>query len=207
MTSVTENRRRQPKGDKRARTRARLVEAAREVTRQKGFEQTTMEDIAQRAGMTTGAIYNNFKNREELFIAMSEAYWPPVKPMVAPGADFEEILRALAEASIAALPARREAVVGYLTGRAYGITHEDVRQQALEKTEKSYGAGAAWLRGMVGDAGVPFPPEIMVRVIHALMEGLTLHRLLTPELIDDEVFYAAFALLAAKSSGSGQAGS
>jgi AcrR family transcriptional regulator len=36
-----------------------------------------MEDVARRAGMTTGAIYGNFKNRDELFIAMSEAYWPP----------------------------------------------------------------------------------------------------------------------------------
>ncbi len=27
--------------------------------------------------VTTGAIYGNFKNRDELFIAMSETYWPP----------------------------------------------------------------------------------------------------------------------------------
>jgi hypothetical protein len=35
-----------------------------------------MEDVARRAGMTTGAIYGNFKNRDELFIAMSETDWP-----------------------------------------------------------------------------------------------------------------------------------
>ncbi len=200
MTSDTGNPRRRPKGDKRARTRAKLLEAARALTRQKGYEHTTMEDIAHRAGMTTGAIYSNFRNRDELFIALSEAYWPPIKPSVTPGADFPEILRALAEATIAAVPNRRAVAVGFLTGRAYALSHEELRRQAREKTAKSYDAGAAWLRSMVGDGALPFRPEIMVRVIHALTEGLLLQRFLTPELVGNEVFRAAFELLGAKRS-------
>ena len=125
--------RRRPKGDKRARTRAKLLEAARQLTRQKGYEHTTMEDIAHRAGMTTGAIYSNFRNRDELFIALSEAYWPPIKPSVTPGADFPEILRALAKATIAAVSDRRAVAVGFLTGRAYALGHEQVRRQARER--------------------------------------------------------------------------
>jgi AcrR family transcriptional regulator len=200
MTSDTGNPRRRPKGDKRARTRAKLLEAARALTRQKGYEHTTMEDIAHRAGMTTGAIYSNFRNRDELFIALSEAYWPPIKPSVTPGADFPEILRALAKATIAAVPDRRAVAVGFLTGRAYALSHEELRRQAREKTAKSYDAGATWLRSMVGDGALPFRPEIMVRVIHALTEGLLLQRFLTPELVGDEVFRAAFELLGAKRS-------
>jgi AcrR family transcriptional regulator len=159
-----------------------------------------MEDIAHRAGMTTGAIYSNFRDRDELFIALSEAYWPPIKPSVTPGADFPEILRALAKATIAAVPDRRAVAVGFLTGRAYALSHEELRRQAREKTAKSYDAGAAWLRSMVGDGALPFRPEIMVRVIHALTEGLLLQRFLTPELVGDEVFRAAFELLGAKRS-------
>jgi AcrR family transcriptional regulator len=200
MTSDTGNPRRRPKGDKRARTRATLLEAARALTRQKGYEHTTMEDIAHRAGMTTGAIYGNFRDRDELFIALSEAYWPPIKPSVTPGADFPEILRALTKATIAAVPNRRAVAVGFLTGRAYALSHEELRRQAREKTAKSYDAGAAWLRSMVGDGALPFRPEIMVRVIHALTEGLLLQRFLTPELVGDEVFRAAFELLGAKRS-------
>jgi AcrR family transcriptional regulator len=200
MTSEAGNPRRRPKGDKRARTRAKLLEAARELTRQKGYEHTTMEDIAHRAGMTTGAIYSNFRNRDELFIALSEAYWPPIKPSVTLGSDFSEILRALSEAAIAAAPDRRAAAVGFLTGRAYALSHEEVRRQAQEQTAKSYDAGAAWLRSMVRDRELPFPPEIMVRIIHALTEGLLLQRFLTPGLVGDEVFHAAFELLAAKRS-------
>ena len=61
-----------------------------------GYEHTTMEDVADRAGMTTGAIYGNFKDRNELFIAMSETYWPP-QAGVTPGSRFAETMRALAE--------------------------------------------------------------------------------------------------------------
>ena len=39
------------------------------------------------------------------------------------------------------------------------------------------------------------PPEHLVRVIHALIEGLVLQRILTPELFPDEVFFAAFEAL------------
>ncbi len=40
------------------------------------------------------------------------------------------------------------------------------------------------------------PPEQLVRVIHALIEGLVLQRIVTPELFPDDVFYAAFGALA-----------
>src|SRR5215467_12396091 len=106
------SRRTQPKGDKRDRTRAKLLEAARALIREKGHEQITLEEIAQRAGMTTGAIYGNFKNREDLFIALGRAYWPPIAPRVKAGASFAEIMAAMAEATIAALPDRATAAAG-----------------------------------------------------------------------------------------------
>ena len=40
------------------------------------------------------------------------------------------------------------------------------------------------------------PPEHLVRVLHVLVEGLVMQRILTPELCSDDVFYAAFAALA-----------
>src|SRR5215467_13428281 len=104
-----------PKGDKRERTRAKLLEAARSLIREKGHEHTTLEDIAERAGMTTGAIYGNFKNRDDLFIALGQTYWAPIKPQVKQGASFPEVMRAMAEATIAAIPDRAAVAVGRLT--------------------------------------------------------------------------------------------
>jgi AcrR family transcriptional regulator len=198
MRSDAKNPRRRPKGDKRARTRAKLLEAARELTREKGYERTTIEDVAHRAGMTSGAIYSNFRNRDELFIALSETYWAPIKPVFRPGSSFAEKMRAFADAAIAAIPERRAAAVGFLTGRAYALSHEAIRARVHDLTSESFDAGAAWLRVTADEDELAMPPDILVRVIHALTEGLLLQRLLTPNLVPDEVFYAAFAALAAE---------
>jgi BetI-type transcriptional repressor, C-terminal len=146
--------------------------------------------------MTSGAIYGNFKNRDELFISLSETYWAPIKPEFRPGSSFAEKMRALAEATIAAIPERRIAAVGFLTGRAYALNHDEIRARVHELTAKSYDAGVAWLRAVADEDELPMQPDILVRVIHAMTEGLLLQRFLTPELIPDEVFYAAFAALA-----------
>src|SRR6476660_725923 len=101
--SNEESARRRPKGDKRDRTRAALLEAARGLIREKGYERTTLEEVAARAGMTTGAIYGNFKNRDELFVALGQAYWPPIRPKIAPGASFRGAMQALARATLASV--------------------------------------------------------------------------------------------------------
>src|SRR4029453_1061268 len=132
-----------PKGDKRDRTRAALLEAARALIREKGYERTTMEEVARRAGMTTGAIYGNFKNRDELFIALGQTYWPPVVPQVAPGATFGEAMRALANA----------------------LGNSELRARVHGITKSSYEFGAQWLRTF--DASeLPMPPDVLVRVLH-----------------------------------------
>jgi AcrR family transcriptional regulator len=194
--SETASPRRQPKGDKRDRTRARLLEAARTLIRENGYEHTTLEEIAEKAGMTTGAIYGNFKNRNELFIALGQTYWAPIRPQVKMGASFPEIMRAMAEATIAAIPDRSTAAVGRLTGLAYTLTHEELRAKVKATTAESYDVGEQWLRSMIKEEDLPMPADQLVRVLHALIEGLVFQRLLTPELVPDETFRAAFAVLA-----------
>ena len=198
MPAEFDSPRRQPKGDKRDRTRAKLLEAARSLVRERGYEHTTLDAIAERAGMTTGAIYGNFKNRDELFIALGQTYWAPVKPQIHPGATFAEIMRALADATLAAIPDRSVAAVGRLTGLAYTLTHEELRAKVAELTAQSYAFGEQWLRSIAKEEDLPMEAAQLVRVIHALTEGLVFQRLLTPELIPDEIFHAAFAALGKK---------
>ena len=184
-----------PKGDKRERTRAALLEAARALIRERGYERTTLEKVAKRAGMTTGAIYGNFKNRDELFIALGQTYWAPIAPKISPGATFAEAMHALAKATLAAVDERAPAAIGRLTGLAYTLKNAELRSKVVEITKGSYEFGAEWLRGF-DPAELPMPPEQLVRVIHALIEGLVMQRILTPELCPEDVFYAAFAALA-----------
>jgi AcrR family transcriptional regulator len=191
----TSTSRRRPKGDKRARTRAALLEAARALVREEGYDRTTLARVAERAGMTTGAIYGNFRNRDELFVALGEAYWPPIAPAIKPGATFAQAMRAFARATLAAVDERTPVAVGRLTGMAYALTHEELRARVVDVTRDSYAFGAEWLRRF-DRAELPMPREQLVRVLHALIEGLVLQRILTPELCPDEVFYAAFGALA-----------
>jgi len=186
------------KGDKRERTRAKLLEAAREVIREKGHERASLEEIAERAGMTTGAIYGNFKSREDLFIALGQTYWAPIKPRVKAGANLAEVMRAMADATIAAIPDRSAAAVGRLTGLAYTLEHEAMREHVVKVTAESYSMGEKWLRSVIRSEELPMPAGQLVRVVHAMIEGLVMLRLLTPDLIPDRVIRAAFAALARK---------
>ena len=172
-----------------------LLEAARALVREQGYERTTLASVADRAGMTTGAIYGNFKNRDELFIALGETYWAPIAPVVKPGATFAEAMRALAKATLAAVDERSPAAIGRLTGIAYALTHEELRSRVVEVTRASYEFGTEWLRRFDA-AELPMPRAKLVRVLHALIEGLVWQRILTPELCPDEVFYSAFGALA-----------
>jgi AcrR family transcriptional regulator len=187
--------RNKPKGDKRDRTRAALLEAARAMVREKGHARTTLEDVAKRAGMTTGAIYGNFRNRDELFIALGQAYWPPVKPRIMAGASFAEAMRALAQATIDAIPDRAPVAAGRLAGLSYALTNDQFRARVQEVTAASYAFGADWLRTF-DEGELPMPAEHLVCVIHVLIEGLVFQRLLTPELVPDEAVFSAFDALA-----------
>lgn len=53
-------------------TRERLLDAAAEVFCERGYEGTTVAEVARRAGLTTGAIYANFKDKAELLLQTIE---------------------------------------------------------------------------------------------------------------------------------------
>ena len=37
---------------------------------ERGFHEASLQEIASRAGLTTGAVYSNFRNKEDLFLAV-----------------------------------------------------------------------------------------------------------------------------------------
>jgi AcrR family transcriptional regulator len=55
-----------------ARTRGALLVAARELFADKGFAATGREEIAERAGVTRGALYHHFASKTELAAAVVE---------------------------------------------------------------------------------------------------------------------------------------
>lgn len=54
-------------------TRERLIEAAAQVFAEKGYDRAGVQEIARRAGLTTGAIYGRFTGKAELLQAAIES--------------------------------------------------------------------------------------------------------------------------------------
>lgn len=56
----------------RARTRDRVLDAATEVFAERGFNGASVEEIAEAAGFSRGAVYSNFADKDELFLAVMD---------------------------------------------------------------------------------------------------------------------------------------
>src|SRR5689334_187299 len=59
---------------RREHTRNLLLDAAEEVFTAKGFEGASLDEIAETAGYTRGAIYKHFADKAELFLEMNSRF-------------------------------------------------------------------------------------------------------------------------------------
>lgn len=66
-----------------AATREALLDAAETVFRSKGVALATLGDVAQSAGLTRGAVYWHFRDKDELLAAMCERAALPMEAMLA----------------------------------------------------------------------------------------------------------------------------
>jgi AcrR family transcriptional regulator len=67
-----QSRRRRTRAEQSAETQRRLLDAAFEVFTQHGFHAATLEQVADTAGLTTGAVYSRFSGKSELLLAVIE---------------------------------------------------------------------------------------------------------------------------------------
>lgn len=186
-----------PGGGKRICARAELADAACKLIAEKGCEGLTVAAVARRAGLPTGTIHDSFKSRMELFMAVAEVNAAPIFPRVWPGTTFRELMRAIAEAVIEAAPQRRASMVGTLGFHIEALTHEELRQRVVAETRQHYRRSAAALLELIPADERP-PAKVFMPVVHALADGLILHRAITPELVPDEAIHAAFYALGAQ---------
>src|ERR1700761_5834306 len=55
-------------------TRERLLDAAENVFAAKGYDGAKISDIAEEAGVSVGAVYFRFKDKDALFFAIAESF-------------------------------------------------------------------------------------------------------------------------------------
>jgi AcrR family transcriptional regulator len=93
-------------------TRRRIYEAALELFREKGFEETTMRDIAAKAGVALGGTYYYYSSKDAIVLAfyreMQEASTSPVREALADKKKVKERIRAVIEHRLKLLEPNRK---------------------------------------------------------------------------------------------------
>jgi AcrR family transcriptional regulator len=85
------------RADQQAQTRAALLAAGNKLFARRGYHETTIDEVARRAGFTRGAFYANFEDKGDLFLAILEAQR---------NRDFGQLSNALEDAPAEDVPAR-----------------------------------------------------------------------------------------------------
>lgn len=77
--------------------RQSILDAARDVFGELGYDTATVRDIIRRTGLAAGTFYNYYRSKEEVFAALSEEgarrFAPILKAHRAEAADFESFVR------------------------------------------------------------------------------------------------------------------
>ena len=85
-----------------AANRVALLDAAREVFGEIGFDAATVRDIVRRSGLSVGAFYNYYRSKEEVFDALADdgarRFKPILQAQSAKATDFESYVRAAVSA-------------------------------------------------------------------------------------------------------------
>lgn len=62
----------EPVQERSKKTREKILDAAKELFAENGFEEATTHSIAEKAGISVGGLYAHFKNKEEIFLNVLE---------------------------------------------------------------------------------------------------------------------------------------
>lgn len=165
--------------ERKARTRGALIAAARELFMAKGFAATGTPEIVARAGLTRGALYHHFADKQALFAAVVEAENAAVgaaieAAAVEPGSVLEA-LRLGAAAYLSAMRAPGRTALLLLEGPAVLGPQASAASDARHaRCSLSEGLAAAVAQGAIP----PVPVEALSEVLGAAFDGaaLALHR-------------------------------
>jgi AcrR family transcriptional regulator len=183
-------------------TRDYLLQAAAQVFAERGFHAATLDEVAAAAGFTKGAVYSNFKNKDDLFLALLEdAYTRELTALkdtmersdVPPEARLGDFV-ALIGKEVDRAP---DMGTLYLEFHLYALRNPAARSRMNELEQADVRAIAEILevererRGLEIDE----PAERTARIIVALFRGILMMRTANPEVAGEELLEAAIAFV------------
>jgi AcrR family transcriptional regulator len=179
-----------------ARTRARLIEATLELLPKYGFKKLSLDQIAAHVGMTKGAIYGSFANKDALILTAigsrqesrpDKLAWPQERVGSA-----KARMRRLAEtilASESAAGSGRAASAEFLT---YALGNPQMRARIAPLAALGYAQMEANILGLFDPEELAMPVRSLAILLSATIPGLSFNRALAPDAIPDDAVIAMF---------------
>jgi AcrR family transcriptional regulator len=177
-----------------ARTREALMESAAALAMRRGIEGASLDAVAQSAGFTKGAVYANFRNKEELFLAMLETHFDArlreIDRILSTEADPDEQAREAAEGMMRMLAAQPEWHRLFFEFTVHAARNPDFRAQLVERYRVLRDRLAQLLAQRAKRLGIEpaVPSEDVAAMAFAMANGMALERLLEPEAVPDTMF-------------------
>ena len=178
---------------KKAKTQARLIEAAYAEIVDKGFAAASLDAIARRAGMTKGAIYSNYRDKAGLLMAVRDAKEPRIRVRLEAGASLARQMEIMAESVIEDLPRSAGAQQFVTDYHRYASADEDFHGALTAQYERMFDRGAAFFEAYADEMTVT--PRGFAVMIQTLIIGLVQQSILTPEEIGPQTIRNAFRVL------------
>jgi AcrR family transcriptional regulator len=186
--------RRLTRKERQAHTRARLMRSAAVVAARRGIEGASLDEVAQSAGFTKGAVYANFDNKEELFLAMVDAHFEArladLDRVLSTDADPDSQAREAAAGLMRMLAAEPEQHRLFFEFAVYAARNEPFRKQLVARYSGLRERLAELLERRAERLPVKpiTPPDQIAAMAFAMANGMALERLLEPEAVPDTLF-------------------
>jgi AcrR family transcriptional regulator len=167
-------------------TQERLLEAASQVFSRRGFDAASVDEIAEEAGYSKGAVYSNFASKEELFLTLLDRHLEAELQSVI--ASFEQASQRAGDEGqersfVAQLQERRTWNVLTLEFFLYALRHPSAQQQLAERYRAARHEIAARLQSIMPSkgAGADTYADYVSWALIALGLGLALQGYLEPD--------------------------
>lgn len=142
-------------------TRAKILDTALRLFRERGFDRTTMRDVATEAGVATGAAYYYFRSKEELVMAFylrtAEEARDEFAAALASTKDLRKRLRALIEIKLRQFEDHRSLLTALLKA---GVDPRDPLSPFGKETAEVRDDAVQWFARAFEDANVSIPRDV-----------------------------------------------
>lgn len=196
------HRKRLNRKQKKAETRALLLKSASMVFKRRGLQGASLEEIAEEAGFSRGAVYSNFKNKEDLFLALGDERniaWERVFSEKLETTEQSPEARAREAGQLIADVLDEDSKVFPLDMEfwSHAIRNEKLRCRLAKQYDELRLSIAKIFDAQLSELGItsPVPTEDIATVISALLEGFMLQMLIDPERFPPEFNESVFSEL------------